>query len=87
MMTASDISEANLKKISDYADGWISLIYILLSGLKNGLPVGMSSSIYELINKVLYNTYDIHIRDFLLKLSIMNEFTAKQASYVTQEEK
>lgn len=87
LMMAGHISEDELKKISEYTDGWISLIYIILLGLKKGIPVGMNNTIDELIEDVLFNTYDRHIQHFLLKLSIMNNFTAKQAIFVTEDEK
>ena len=86
-MMAGNISEEDLRKTSEYTDGWISLIYMILLGLENGIPVGMSNSIDELVEQVLFNVYDGHIRSFLLKLSIMDVFTAKQALFVTQEEK
>ncbi len=86
-MMAADISEADLSKLNEYTEGWISLIYMILLGLENGIPVGMSNSIDELVEQVLFNVYDERIRFFLLKLSVMDIFTDKQALFVTQEEK
>ncbi len=83
----SSISAGDITKITEYTDGWISLIYMIMLGLDDGIPVGMNSSIDELVEKVLFNAYDSRIQNFLLKLSIMDVFTAKQALYVTQEEK
>ncbi len=87
LMMAGNITEADLRKISEYTDGWISLIYLILLGLENGIPVGMNNSIDELVEKVLFNVYDERIRHFLLKLSIMDVFTAEQALFVIQEKK
>lgn len=84
-MMMSGISEEDFTKINEYADGWISLIYMILLGLENGIPVGMSNSIDELVENVVFNAYSEHIRNFLLKLSVMDVFTAKQALFVTQE--
>ncbi|MDP4093420.1 MAG: LuxR C-terminal-related transcriptional regulator [Bacillota bacterium] len=81
------ISTDEIIKITEYTDGWISLIYMILLGLENGIPVGMNSSIDQLVEKVLFNAYDSRIQSFLLKLSIMDVFTTKQALYVTREEK
>ena len=86
-MMHGGISSDDLIKISEYTDGWISLIYMILLGLENGIPVGMNNSIDELVEKVLFNAYDSRIQNFLLQLSIMDVFTAKQALYVTGEEK
>lgn len=81
------ISETEIKSIIAYSDGWISLVYLLLLGLENGIPVGMNDSINELAEKMLFNTYSEQIKEFLLKLSFMDVFSAKQALYVTGEEK
>lgn len=81
------ISEAEIRSISKYSDGWISLVYLLLLGLENGIPVGMNETINELVEKMIFNVYNEHIREFLLKLSIMDIFSAKQAFLVTRDEK
>ncbi len=77
--------ESVIKEIAEYTDGWISLVYLVMLGMEQGIPVGRSSAIDELIEKVLYNVYDERIRRFLLKLSVLNSFTAKQARFVTEE--
>lgn len=81
------ISEADLKRINHYTDGWISLIYLVLVGMENGVPAGMNDSIDELLDKVFFQVYDEQIKDFLYKLSVMNSFTAEMAIFVTQEQK
>jgi LuxR family maltose regulon positive regulatory protein len=85
MMTDS-ISDGDLEKIGHYTDGWISLIYLVLLGLERGIPVGMNDNIDELVENVLFNAYDERIQNFLFQLSIMDDFTARQALYVTREE-
>ncbi|WP_088187197.1 LuxR C-terminal-related transcriptional regulator [Desulfosporosinus sp. FKA] len=87
LMMSDTISEIDVQKINEYTDGWISLIYLILLGLENGIPVGMNSSIDELVENVLFDVLDEHIQNFLLKLSLMNDFTVKQAMFVTQEDK
>ncbi len=49
--------------------------------------MGRNSIIDELIDKVIYNTYDQRIRQFLLKIAVLDSFTAEQALFVTQENK
>ena len=78
-------SESGLKKISEYTGGWISMIYLTLLGIKQGIPLGKSDMIEELVEKALFNAYDEDVRHFLLKLSVMDTFTAEQALYVTEE--
>ncbi len=86
-MMVDNISAAEIRKVIEYSDGWISLIYLILLGFENGIPVGMNDSIDELVEKTLFNTYDEQIRGFLLKLSLMDIFSARQALFITQEEK
>ena len=78
-------SEGALEKVSKYTGGWISLAYLILLGLEQGIPVGQSSVINELVEKNLYNAYDETIQTFLLRLSVMDVFTEEQARYVTEE--
>ena len=78
-------TESELKKISEYTGGWISLVYLILLGIEQGIPVGRNNAIDDLIEKVLYNAYDVRIQHFLLLLSVMDNFTAKQAAFVTGE--
>ncbi len=79
--------ESEISKIADYTGGWISLIYLIMLGIERGIPVGRNSAINELVEKVLYNAYDERIKSFLLRLSVMDSFTAEQAVFVTQEER
>ena len=80
------VSESDQKKISEYTGGWISFIYLIILGLQKGMPVGMNATIEELIEQVLFNSYDKKTQDFLLKLSVMDDFTVAQAEFVTLEE-
>lgn len=86
LMMDKNIAEHDLVKINAYADGWISLTYMMLLGLRNGIPVGMSSSIDELVENTLFNKYSRRIQKFLFTLSFMDDFTVRQAEYVTEEE-
>lgn len=85
MMNAG-ISDSDINKISEYTDGWISMIYIILLGLENGIPVGMSMTVEGIVEKVLFSPYDGETQNFLLELSIMEDFTEKQAEFVTRNE-
>lgn len=78
-------TESEHKKISEYTGGWISLVYLILLGIEQGIPVGRNNAIDDLVEKVLYNAYDVRIQQFLLRLSVMDSFTAQQAAFVTVE--
>ena len=86
LMMSEHISEADVSKVWHYTDGWISFAYILLLGLEKGIPVGISTSMENMIERALFTRYDSAMQDFLLRLSVMEEFTAEQAVAVTQHE-
>lgn len=84
-MMGYKLSELELKKLGEYTGGWISMIYLTLLGIRQGIPMGKSDMIDELVEKALFNAYDENIRHFLLRLSVMDTFTAEQALFVTEE--
>ena len=79
------ITQEDVHKIYEYSDGWIAFAYIILLGLENGVPIGMSLTAESLIEKALFSTYSKDIQAFLFKLSLMEDFTAEKAEYVTGE--
>lgn len=85
-MMTGEITPPGLVEICEYTGGWISFIYIILLGMEQGIPVGMSGTIDELIDKAMFKSYTSEIQDFLFRLSIMDEFTTAQAEYVTGKE-
>ena len=52
-MMSESLTDSDLRQICEYTDGWISFIYITLLGLENGIPVGMSTTIEEMIERAL----------------------------------
>ncbi len=84
---AFTLSEYELIRLCEYTDGWISLVYLMLLGMRQGIPMDRNSAIDELVEKALYNAYEERIRHFLLRLSVMDSFTAEQAAFVTGEAK
>lgn len=80
------VGEKEIGKIGGYTGGWISLIYLIILGMERGISVDRNGAINELVEKVLYNPYGEHIKRFLLRLSVMDSFTAEKASFITQIE-
>lgn len=78
-------SASELKEISEYTGGWISMIYLTLLSIRQGIPIGKSDLIDELVEKALFSAYDRRIQRFLLKLSVMDTSTAEQAQFVVEE--
>lgn len=86
LMRNENITEITFQKIWKYTDGWISFAYILLLGLEHGIPIDRNTTLEELIERALFQQYDSNIRDFLLKLSLTDDFTPMQAAFVTEQE-
>jgi LuxR family maltose regulon positive regulatory protein len=78
-------NDVELRKISEYTGGWISMVYLTLLGIKRGIPIGKSDVIDDLIEKVLFNANEENIQCFLLRLAVMDAFTADEALFVTEE--
>lgn len=76
-----------LLKVRRYTGGWISMIYLVLLGVQKGIPIGLSNTIGSLVERILYNAYDEQVQKFLMRLSVMDCFTAEQAMFVTGEER
>lgn len=78
------VTYKDIDKIYDYTNGWISGIYLIMLGLKNGLPITGVSQINRLVKDNLYCNFDDETKKVLLKLSIFDNFTMKQAVTVLQ---
>lgn len=85
-MMLEDITDTDQQLIWQYTDGWISFAYIILLGLDNGIPIGMSTTLENMIERALFARYDEKTQGFLLQLSVMEDFTSEQAAFVTQQE-
>lgn len=81
------ITDNDIDKILNYTNGWISGIYLILLGLKKGMPVIGSSEINALVHDNLYCNFDDETKEVLLKLSVLDNFTMKQAVTILQDSK
>jgi LuxR family maltose regulon positive regulatory protein len=82
-----NISPEQLEKIYDYTGGWISAIYLMMLGFKQGIPITESSSINTLVRDNLFSRFDEKTKETLLKLSVFEGFTLPQAVEVLQDRK
>ncbi|HEX3027120.1 MAG TPA: hypothetical protein VHR42_07840 [Clostridia bacterium] len=82
-LTGSSVTDEEIERIAEYTDGWISMIYMLILGAEENIPVGLTQTLDELIDQVLYRVHDPETQQFLLQLSVMDGFTAEQATFVT----
>ena len=76
------IDNEDLEKNYNYTNGWISAVYLMMLGLKQGYPVNETYNINKLVEENLYNTLSDEIREILLKLSVLETFTLEQAVYL-----
>lgn len=75
------VSEEILQKVGRWTGGWISGIYLVLRGLRQGIPIGAGEDINRLLNVNLYRTYDDQTQIFLQKLSFLDAFTPEQVAF------
>jgi LuxR family maltose regulon positive regulatory protein len=78
-------SPKEMERVARYTGGWISMIYLIIVGLKNGMPVGSSSTVDELVERNLYEPYDESTKQLLLELAMMDSFTREQAEFVLEQ--
>lgn len=83
LMIGSTVTDAEIGEIAEYTDGWISMIYMLLLGAEEHIPVGLTQTLDELIDQNMYRVHNPEMQHFLLQLSVMDSFTAEQAALVT----
>jgi LuxR family maltose regulon positive regulatory protein len=77
----------DVEKIYSYSEGWISAVYLLMLGIKKGLPLTEVSNITQLVCDNLYSTFDNSVQEVLLKLSILDSFTLPQAVKILENSK
>ncbi|KXL54163.1 HTH-type transcriptional regulator MalT [Anaerotignum neopropionicum] len=77
----------DIEKIYSYTEGWISAVYLLMLGIKKGLPLTEVSNITQLVSDNLFSTFDDSVKEVLLKLSILDTFTLPQAVQILKNPK
>lgn len=78
-------SEETLHRVGQWTGGWISGIYLVLRGLRQGQDVGSGEDINQLLELNLFRAYDESTQAFLLRLSALDAFTPEQAAYVFED--
>ena len=75
-------SDKEIAMLLSYTNGWISAIYLLQLGLKQGIPITEVSYITQLVDKNLFSSFDESTKQALLRLSVLDCFTLQQASKI-----
>lgn len=81
-----EVNEENINEIYDYTFGWPLYVYLLVKGydLKEQLFYNLLKG-FKLIKNLLYARMEEKEQNILLKLSLLDEFSIKQAVYITEE--
>ncbi|WP_042345870.1 helix-turn-helix transcriptional regulator [Bacillus massiliigorillae] len=78
-------SEDDIKQILEYTGGWISLIYLVQYGVQQNSPLHKKASLYHLVEENLFCPLDEEMKQFLLKLAVLDYFTDEQAAFVLED--
>jgi LuxR family maltose regulon positive regulatory protein len=74
-----------IDSVADYTDGWITIIYLVLLGLKTGAPIGSSRTIDELVDSNIYSLYNDETKQLLGRLAYLESFSPQQAAFVLEQ--
>lgn len=66
-------------------DGWITAIYLLAACLLDGRKAAMNDSINELIRSTIFDELNTERKELLVRLSVLEEFTAGEAAFVLDD--
>ncbi|MEN6316363.1 MAG: LuxR C-terminal-related transcriptional regulator [Clostridiaceae bacterium] len=78
------VLSADISRIQDIAQGWISALYLIYMGMQSKIPIDKVNSVYELMRHSIYNSYPEETKIILMMLSELDGFTMELAGVVTQ---
>ncbi len=82
-----DLSEDDFETLFLNSEGWFSCVYLNLRNYeKNGTLLSKGEDIYSMIGETLYAGYQESEQRFLIDLCIADEFSIKQAAFITERD-
>ena len=80
-------NEDNIEEIYEYTSGWALAVYLLAEayGSEEFVEYNLSKCV-NIMQVLLYKSMSDKEKNILLKLSLLDEFSIKQAVYITEEE-
>lgn len=79
-----DVKPYELEKVYRHTKGWISAVYLMMLGAKQGMPVTDISGINSLLENNLFIYFDFETQEALQRLAILDNFTMQQAVTVME---
>ena len=76
------IKESEAERLHALTEGWISALYLLLLNYVANGTYSDITNIYKLMENAVYTPLSEEIKDFLVTMSICDNFTAEQAVYI-----
>jgi len=76
------LKKSEADKLYSITEGWISALYLLMLNFKATGNFVTTENIYKLIEKNIFDPFSEDIKDFLIDMSIFDNFTAKQAIFI-----
>lgn len=79
------INDQQIAELDKLSEGWFSAVYLNLKSFSQyGIFLTGSQDIYEMLNDSLLVPLQKNERDFLIKISLADEFTIEQAQFITR---
>lgn len=77
-----NLKKSEAEKLYSMTEGWISALYLLMLNFKATGNFATTENIYKLIEKNIFDPFSENIKDFLIDMSIFDNFTLKQANFI-----
>lgn len=73
------------ERITQSSNGWIASIYLMANDYTHFQNVDHHATIYTMLRNSLYDTYSEQEKEYLMKLSLLDSFSAGQLAEIFQE--
>lgn len=77
-----NLKQVEAEMLFSYSEGWISALYLLMLEFKEEGHFFTTTNIYKLVEKAVYKPFSEDIKDFLVMMSIFDNFTLEQATHM-----
>ncbi len=78
------LSKEEAKEVLEFSAGWLPAIDIAFRSIQNGGTLYTTSGLHELMQKGSFKNYSDEVKEGLMKLSVLKEFSLEQALYICE---